>query len=46
MSFSENCIIELIECEADSDGGVIENEQLVQVAENSSEVLKQQKTKF
>ena len=46
MSFSENCIIELIECEDDSDGGDIENEQLVQVAKNSSEALKQQKTKF
>ena len=35
MSFSENCIIELIECEADSDDEVVEDEQLVQVVENS-----------
>ena len=33
MSFSENCTIELIE--VDSDGGVVEDEQLVQIVENS-----------
>ena len=43
MSFSENCTIELIECEVDSDGGVVENKQLVQVAKNSPKVLKKQK---
>ena len=37
MSFiSENCNNKLIECEADSDDGVIENEQFVQEAKNSS----------
>ena len=46
MSFiSENCKNKLIECEIDSDGGVVEDEQLVQEAKNSSKILKH-KTKF
>ena len=46
MSFSENCINKLIECKVDSDGGVVEDEQLLEIVENSLKVLKQHKTKF